>query len=131
MAAHATAPPRSSGSGTRIGPYTARSWCQNDLGSVGAGELGVVPGHDLGHVDADGDALRPHLLQHRERAALERPGVPLVHAAADGEDALAVVEDRPRADQLDPAQLVVRVARLDQAGDAQVAPEVLHLLRLA
>src|SRR5688572_9139465 len=99
--------------------------------SVGAAELGVVPGDELGHLDAHSHPLGPHLLEHRQHGALERPGVALVDAAAHGEHGLAVVEDGARPHQLHALELGIRLAALHQAGDAGVTPQVGDLLGLA
>ena len=96
----------------------------------GQPQLAVVPADGALDVELDPDPL----VQHRLDEGLELLGVgrvvALEHADAERPQPVGVLDDLCLAHQLDPAQLLVVVAVLEEQGQARVAPQVLRLLRL-
>src|SRR5215212_6866266 len=98
--------------------------------SVPAAELAVVPRHDGLDLHLDDEALGPGGLEDGGHVVRVGTGVALEHAAAEGHDAVAVLDDGPAADELDAPQLLVLLTLLDQRRQPRIAPEVQDLLAL-
>ena len=84
-------------------------------------ELAVVPGAGAGGADPHGDPLVEHELHEGLDLLGVRAVVALPHAHADGPQRVRVVDDLGGPLELDPAQRVVGVPRLDERADAVVA----------
>ena len=93
-------------------------------------QLAVVPAHGPLHVELHRHPLVQHGLEERLELVRVRPVVALEDTDAERPQLVRVVDDLRLADQLHAPELLVVVAVLEEEGEAGVAAQVLHLLRL-